>query len=756
MSFNFSKIKNHKMAGEIKNKLSNGKHKGKVKSFLSQLSRGLMLPIAILPIAGLLLGIGGAIGANVQSEIGQVFADIFKGMSEVVFSNLPLLFCIAITITFSKDKGASGFCAALAYLVFSSTQLAFIQFEGNNVVSILWFHKEVIGITTKTLGMTTLNTSIFGGIIVGGLTSYIYNNISVVKLPTGLDFFSGIRLVPIVLIPVMFVLSLIFLVFWPWVGLGITKMGEGIQFAPYGTGGLLYGILGRALMPFGLHHIPIVLAFQTPFGGVLTLETLTNGLQAANLDPVIQARILEAFNSFSGGGSIDGDQNIWNFINSLPYNTLGDIQIFEWFYKYTGVYAGRFTQDYPTYLGVCMGIGGAMILAAEVKNRRNVSLVIGSAMLVAFLTGITEPLEFTFLFCAPWLYFLIYVPLSGFSYMFMELMNAHVGVGFARGFIDLIIYGAIPVAKGTNFYWAFVLAAAEGLFAFFTFWILIKKFDLATPGRKDNPMTLINKQNYNEAKTKNKDERIDEIIKKLGGFNNLVDVSACATRLRVTVNDAESITGDDFVPLGSKGFIKKDNSLQVIFGGEASIISDKINDLIKGGHTSSNEDNYQYEDKQNNEEGNIPQTFNIFAPFDGEIVYLNEVPDDLFSSGALGSGIAIKPSSSQIYSPINGKLANVFHTKHAYTFRSSDGTEILLHLGIDTVSEAEKIFDSNIDLGEVTKDKLIASMDLNEMEKCKSTISPIVVPELSPTRQITIHHYNGDKVKAGDIIMTIE
>ncbi|MGL4183961.1 MAG: glucose PTS transporter subunit IIA [Metamycoplasmataceae bacterium] len=755
MGFNFSKINNHKMIGEIKNKLSNGKHKGKVKSFLSQLSRGLMLPIAILPIAGLLLGIGGAIGANVHNEIGQVFADIFKGMSEVVFVNLPLLFCIAITITFSKDKGASGFCAALAYLVFSSTQLAFIQFQGGEVVSILWFHKEVIGITTKTLGMTTLNTSIFGGIIVGGLTSYIYNKISVVKLPTGLDFFSGIRLVPIVLIPLMFVLSLIFLVFWPWVGLGITKMGEGIQFAPYGTGGLLYGILGRALMPFGLHHIPIVLAFQTPFGGVLTLETLTNGLQAANLDPTIQAKILEAFNSFSGGASIDGDQNIWNFINSLPYNTLGDIQIFEWFYKYTGVYAGRFTQDYPTYLGVCMGIGGAMILAAEIKNRRNVSLVIGSAMLVAFLTGITEPLEFTFLFCAPWLYFLIYVPLSGFSYMFMELMNAHVGVGFARGFIDLIIYGAIPVAKGTNFYWAFVLALAEGLFAFFTFWILIKKFDLATPGRKDNPMTLINKKNYQEAKTKNKDERINAIVKSLGGFHNLVDVSACATRLRVTVDDSSKIDGNDFVPLGSKGFIKKDNSLQIIFGGEASIISDKINDLRQNGEiTSSN--NYEYEENQNDGEEQISQPFNIFAPFDGEIVYLKDVPDDLFSSGALGMGLAIKPSSSKIYSPINGNLENVFHTKHAYTFKSEDGTEILLHLGIDTVSNASAIFESNINPGIITKDKLIASMDLNEMEKCKSIISPIVIPELSSTRKIIFAHENGTKVKAGDLIITVE
>lgn len=595
-----SKIKNNKFISKIFYSNNQEKqHKGKVKAFFSQLSRGLMLPIAILPIAGLLLGIGGAIGANVHTEAGTVFANIFKGMSEVVFANLPLLFCIAIGITFTKDKGTAAFAAALGFLVFASSQLAFMQFERINgnvqVVSVLWFHKELRGMITSTLGMPTLQTSIFGGIIVGGISALIYNKFSKVKLPTALDFFSGVRLVPFILIPAMFALSLTFLLFWPWVGQAINFMGRGIQGAKYGAGGLLYGMLGRALMPFGLHHIPIVLAFQTDFGGVLSGDALKNALISNGILEGTSSfdAIANAWQTFTKTNSpfestIVGDQNIWNFINSLPMNTLSNltgtqIPVFEWFNSTMGVYAGRFTQDYPTYLGACMGIGAALIYASERKNRRNVSIIIGSAMLVSFLTGITEPLEFSFLFAAPLLYYVLYVPMSGLSYMFMELAQAHVGVGFARGFIDLIIYGAIPIAKGTNFWWAFIIAIGEALVMFGSFYFFIKKFDIATPGRKDNPMSLMTKKQYQEQKQSSgnkSEERIDNIIDYLGGFDNLEDVSACATRLRVSVKDISLVQKDMFNQTGSKGIILKEKSLQVIYGGEASIIADKINEIL--------------------------------------------------------------------------------------------------------------------------------------------------------------------------------
>lgn len=761
----FSSFKT-KVFGRVKEKPKNNSNK--FKAFLSSLSRGLMLPIAILPIAGLFLGIGGAIGANVSTEGGIIAANIFKSISDVVFAILPLLFCVAITITFSNDKGSAAFSSVLAYLVFCSSQFPFIQMNGNGeAISILWFHKNIKGITATFLGFSVIQTSIFGGIVVGLLTSLIYNKVSKIKLPTALDFFSGIRLVPIVLLPTMFVLSLLFLIFWPWIGLGINSLGGWIQSAPYGTGGLLYGILSRALMPFGLHHIPIVLAYQTSFGGSLNLEQLTTQLSSAGIDQTIINNITTAFKTLSGGGSIiEGDQKIWNFINSLPYNTLlsdgTQIPIFHWFYKHLNVYAGRYTQDYPTYIGVNVAIGLAMIVVAEKKNRRDVSAIVGSAMLVAFLTGITEPLEYSFLFCAPLLYYLIYVPLSGFSYMFMELLGAHVGVGFARGFIDLIIYGALPVVKGTKFYWAFLLAAIEGGFAFFLFWFFIKKFNISTPGRNDNIVKLISKAQYNEMKSnkENKDQRTIDIIKYLGGTKNIVNVSACATRLRVTVNSSENLLKSNFVQTGSKGEVIKDNYVQIIYGGEATILADKINELI---HSSLVIDP-NFDNKENNEIKNdllIKKDFkkiNVYAPFDGKIMYLENVPDDVFKEKILGDGLAIIPKTKNVFSPVSGQLENVFETKHCYTFKIHD-INVMMHIGIDSINNAKNIFkNSTIKENEkVTKNTKLVEINLSELKKVKSLATPIVVPS-SKELDLKITYKVKDKqvVKKGDILFTIE
>ncbi|MGL4647285.1 MAG: PTS transporter subunit EIIC [Mycoplasmoidaceae bacterium] len=742
----------------------NNRPKGRAKQFFAKLSRGLMLPIAILPIAGLLLGIGGAIGANIGADpTGQVFANIFKSMSEVVFANLPILFAIAITITFSKDKGASGFCSLLGFLVFCSTQIPFIQKDATgNVISILWFHTQGIqGITTLTLGMTTLQTSIFGGIVVGALTSVIYNKISTVRLPQILDFFSGIRLVPIVLIPTMFCLSLVFLLFWPWIGMAINWMGQGIQGTSYGFGGFLYGILGRSLMPFGLHHIPIVLAFQTELGGILNKADLEAALAAANVGQDVANNVIESFNNFSKGATvIYGDQNIWNFINSLNYNTLFNgteqIPVFDWFYQRMGIYAGRFTQDYPTYLGVCMGIGAALIFTSEKSNWRNVSIVIGSSMLVAFFTGITEPLEFTFLFSAPWLYYLVYVPFSGFSYMFMELLNAHVGVGFARGFIDLLIYGALPVLKGTNFYWAFLLAALEGSAIFGIFYFFIKKFDLSTPGRKGNPINLITKKEYHELKNKGQtDKRILNIINLLGGKENIVDVSACATRLRVSIKDNNNISSKDFDQYGSKGGIIKDRGIQLIFGGEASIIADNINEYLND-NPIANSKSELGEDEIKFEIDKSVKKVNVYAPFDGKIISLDQVEDELFSSGQIGAGIAIKPTSFDVYSIIEeGYLTNIFDTKHAYTFKSINDIDILLHLGLDTMNIQKGTFKVKTEIGKINRNLEILKINSDKFKKCKSIISPIVVPDLNG-KKIVMHVKNNQLCKKGDLLFTIQ
>lgn len=775
------------------------KGKGRVKQFFAKLSRGLMLPIAVLPIAGLLLGIGGALGANLpDNATADVFAKIFKGMSDIVFSSLPLLFAIAITITFSKDKGASGFCAALGYLVFCSCQNAFFQYDSTgHLTSIFWFHKPLTELMGTSLGIPVLQTSIFGGILVGALTSLIYNKISKVKLPSALEFFSGVRLVPFVLIPSMFLLSVVICLFWPWVGQGILFLGEQIQSAPYGTDGLLYGILGRALMPFGLHHIPIVLAFQTPFGGSLSKVALENGLAQVgilNTDP-IYINIISQFDTFAkGNATIDGDQQIWNFINGLPYNTLptatgGKEQIFEWFKTYTGVYAGRFTQDYPTYLGLCIGIGAAIIVTAEKQNRKQVASVIGAAMFVAFLTGITEPLEFTFLFCAPWLYYLAYVPLSGFSYMFMELLHAHVGVGFARGFVDLMIYGAIPVLKGTNFWWAFVLAVAEGLFIFGIFWICIKKFDLPTPGRKDNPMTLMSKKEYNELKSSEPGQtnvqgkdRIMAIINLLGGRENIEDVAACATRLRVSVKSNKNINGDAFTPLGSKGAIIKDGGLQLIFGGEASIIADEINEILDSGveikkvdipTSKETKSDKHIESKQaqpittsnNTSISKTKKTWlsekrnvihDIYSPCTGTVNTIESLKDEVFSKKMVGDGIVIDCKDGIVRAPMTGKVVLATPFKHAYGIMNGTGAAVLIHIGVDTVKLEGYGLKSFVQKDQIVqKGDIIAKFDYNYIKK-KGLDHRVIVLITGDSKFPIARKTDKQKVTNSDVVLELE
>lgn len=766
--------------GNIKEKKKSNSKKGKVKDFFSQLSRGLMLPIAILPIAGLLLGISGAVGANVTNEAGQIVSNILNGMSNVVYTILPLLFCIALTITFSKDRGASGFCSALAYLVFCSFQLAFFQYDtlpdgSTQLVSIMWFHKDsnvLNTIVTNSLGYTTLQTSIFGGIVVGLVTSIVYNKVSKIKLPTVLDFFSGIRLVPIVLIPIISLLTLVFLIFWPWIGQAINIIGGAIQKAPDGSGGLLYGILTRALMPFGLHHIPIILAFQTPFGGELTVDNLTQVLMKNGVSETDIKIFVDAFGNQVK--SISGDQNIWNYINKLPFNTLPikegtetiQTPIFEWFTKELGLYPGRYTQDYPTYLGTCMGIGAAIIVTSEKENRKRVASVIASAMIVSFLTGITEPLEYTFLFCAPLLYYLIYVPMSGFSYMFMELAGAHVGVGFARGFIDLMIYGAIPIAKGTNFFFAFPFAIAEGLFTFLLFWILIKKLNIKTPGRGENNFQLINKKTYQELKSKKKeqknniDRRTIDVIKCLGGLGNIENVSACATRLRVSLKTSEKLNIEKAKELGSMGEVINNKSVQLIFGGEATILSEKINDIIDEKIDIDSYDELENESETKKELKNEKikkQPFIIYAPTDCEVVSLKNVDDEVFKNKLLGDGIAIIPKSNNLFSILEkGELLNVFDTKHCYIFKTPDETAVMMHIGIDSVNLKGEPFELKSKVNDkVDLQKEIVKLDLEKLKKAKSMHTPIVLCDPDENRIIEQLVRDKQIVKKGTPLLKI-
>jgi len=463
-------------------------------------------------------------------------------------------------------------------------QSPFIHFAKDGTFQdILWFHTDanlqhIIG---TTLGFKVVRTSIFGGIIVGSLTAFVMNRWSDIELPPALSFFSGIRFMPLIAIPAGVLLGLFFLIFWPFVGQLIAFLGTKAALMPWGTDGLFYGMLGRALMPFGLHHIVIALAWHSPLGGELSLPMIIQAATNLGVEGSAEIMTLTAAFDKSGATSIMGDHKIWNFINSLPLNTLPisnteSIPVFQWIREYTGVHAGRFIQDYPVYLGAIQGIGLAIIFTSFKAKRKKTIAIIGSSMLVAFLTGITEPLEFSFLFVAPLFYFLFYVPISGLAYMVMKLLGGHLGVGFARGFIDYIIFGVLPGLKGTNFLYVIPVSLVFGIISFITFYYLIKRFDYKTPGR-DETVEVANSKSYQIKTTSKKETEIDQIVIALGGVKNLIQVFACASRLRISLKDASLVNETALKALNHHGLIKKDNLLQIIFGGRSTILASKIN-----------------------------------------------------------------------------------------------------------------------------------------------------------------------------------
>ncbi|WP_051619129.1 PTS transporter subunit EIIC [[Mycoplasma] collis] len=558
-----------------------------------------MLPIAILPIAGLFLGIGGAIGANSSSNSALEFSKFLKGISEVVFANLPTLFGASVVISFTqKNRIYATFMFIITYLVFLSVQSVFIHYEkvetgrifddGTKETKvefkdIFYIYKNATDkfIVGKQLGIDSLQTSIFGGIIIGAIVVFVMNRWSNIQLPYYLGFFSGIKIVPMILIPIAAFSSIIFLLVWPLLGIVIAEIGKLATKSPGGIDGLIYGILGRSLMPLGLHHIIIAIAWQTKLGGSLEKNEIIKVVNELGVNNTQEIKVL--LDAFKDKQTIEGDHNIWNFLNSLSVNKLptnntgASLPVFEWMAKHMNVHSGRFIQDYPIYLGAVQGLGLAMILAAYPKNRKKVAAIVGSSMFVAFLTGITEPLEFSFLFVAPMFYYLFYVPLSGFAYMFMKLTNSHIGVGFARGFIDYIIFGIVPYQKGTNFWWAIIFSLIFAVISFFAFYFVIKKFNLKTPGRSEEEIILINKNEYKKLKEENL--FLKKLIDAYGGIENIKSVLACATRLRIEVVDEKIINKEVFKELGASGFIQKGTSTQAIFGSKASILASEINDL---------------------------------------------------------------------------------------------------------------------------------------------------------------------------------
>lgn len=532
-----------------------------MKAFFSKLGQTFMLPIALLPAAGIMLGIGGSFtNADMISSYGLTFLEpgtflntfltVMSAAGQIVFDNLPVMFAMALAIGFAKkEKGAAALAALMAYLIMNvaiSQLMAALGIVGETG-DLSLFGMTFSGMTASALGVSnTLSMGVFGGIIAGGITAFLHNRFIDAKLPDFLGFFAGPRLVPIVASFAALFYGMVLVFVWPFIGGALAAIGTGLGTLVANDMGwlasLLFGLIERSLIPFGLHHVFYLPLWQTAVGGTYNIA----------------------------GVDIYGTQNA--FFASLAAN------------DFTNFPATNFmTGKFPFMIFGLPAAAYAMYTCADEENKKEVAGLFFSVGFTAMLTGITEPIEFTFLFLAPFLYYGIHVPLAGISFMLMDLLNVKVGMTFSGGLIDFSLFGILPGVTGAdnNWYWIIIVGIVYAFIYFFLFrWYILKK-DIKTPGRGGAEAKMMSKAEYRELKAggDGEDQLILDIVEALGGKDNIVDVDACITRLRVTVKD-NSLVKDNahWQSLGASGVVINGNAIQAIYGAKAATYKPLVNE----------------------------------------------------------------------------------------------------------------------------------------------------------------------------------
>lgn len=531
---------------EVKKKWGSG-----IFSVLQRVGRAFMLPIALLPIAGLLLGIGASLtnpamleAYNLMGILGPgtflnaVFT-LLSSVGTVIFDNLPLIFALGVALGMAEnEKATATLSAAIAFFVMHKTISSLLEISGR-----LSDGSMQEGTIANVVGIQSLQMGVFGGIIVGLGVAWLNNRFYKIRLPNVISFFGGTRFVPIISTAVYILVGVLMFFIWPYIQTGIYALGDLVLKSGY-AGTFIYGFIERILIPFGLHHVFYLPFWQTGLGG------------SAMIDGVM----------------IYGAQNI--FFAELASSATTRFSV-----SATRFMSGKF----PLMIFGLPGAALAMYTCADDKKKKVAGGLLLSAALTSLLTGITEPIEFTFLFVAPILY-VIHSLFAGLAYMLMHLLNVGVGMTFSGGIIDLFLFGIIQGNAKTN--WIMVPLVGIFYFAiyFFLFRYLILKRNYATPGREkgDGEVKLYTRADYNEKKNakNDPDEKSALILEGLGGKENIVSLDNCATRLRVSVKDETLVSQDLLKQSGAAGVIKKGSGVQVIYGPQVSVIKSELEDYM--------------------------------------------------------------------------------------------------------------------------------------------------------------------------------
>ena len=672
--------------------------KDKIFGVLQRVGRSFMLPIALLPVAGLLLGIGSsftnetmlaAYGLNSVIHPGTLIYTILDVMSQTgsaVFNNLALLFAMGVAIGMArKEKEVAALSGAVAYIIMNTAIQAMINAAGG-------VEAMPANSTTTMLGITTLQMGVFGGIVVGLGVAALHNKFYKIELPQVLAFFGGTRFVPIVSSIVYLVVGIAMFYIWPVVQSGIAALGALVLASGY-AGTFIYGLLERALIPFGLHHVFYMPFWQTAVGGTAIIDGMT----------------------------VTGAQNIFFAELASKATTVFSVSA-------TRFMAGKF----PFMMFGLPGAALAMYQCAKPEKKKAAGGLLLSAALTAFLTGITEPLEFTFIFVALPMY-AVHCVLAGLSFMLMHILNVGVGMTFSGGLIDLVLFGVMQGNAKTHWVWVVVVGAVYFVLYYIIFRFMISKFNYKTPGRDDAEEVKlytradVNARNAASGSVPAGNDPVSAlIVEGLGGAANLSDLDCCATRLRCTVKDAALVKQDVLKASGASGVICKGNGVQVVYGPKVAVIKAKLEDYLENAPKTSAATAAPAPATAPAAPAAAAKDTVLSACLNGTVVPLAEVKDEAFASGALGDGIAIEPIDGELVAPADGEISSTFETHHAVGMTTADGAELLMHIGIDTVKLGGKHFTYLVNEGD--KVKKGQPLIRFELEAIKAEGYPVTTP----------------------------
>lgn len=680
---------------------------------LQRIGKALMLPVAILPAAGILLAFGNAMHNEqlvalapwLKMDVFVMISSVMETAGQIVFDNLPLLFAVGTALGLAGGDGVAALAALVGYLIMNATMGQVMHITMDDIYSYANGAKELsqankLPANALILGIPTLQTGVFGGIIMGALAAWCYNKYYNITLPPFLGFFAGKRFVPIVTSAVAIITGILLSFVWPPIQGGLNGLSNFLLDKNLTLTTFIFGVIERSLIPFGLHHI-----FYAPFWF--------------------------EFGQYKDhvGDLIRGDQRIW-------MAQLKDGVSFT---------AGAFTTGkYPFMMFGLPAAALAIYRNARPERKKVVGGLMLSAALTSFLTGITEPLEFSFLFVAPLLY-VIHVLLAGTSFLVMHLLNVKIGMTFSGGFIDYILYGLLNWDR-TNALLVIPVGIVYAFVYYFLFSFAIKKFNLKTPGREDEEQEI---RQTSVAKLP------FDVLDAMGGKENIKHLDACITRLRVEVNDKSKVDVEGLKALGASGVLEVGNNMQAIFGPKSDQIKHDMARIMNGDITKPSETTVTEDTSDEPVQLEEVKETDIYAPGTGHIIPLSEVPDKVFSEKMMGDGIGFVPEKGEIVAPFDGTVKTIFPTKHAIGLESDTGIEVLIHIGIDTVKLNGEGFESLVDVNEpVTQGQPLMKINLAYLkEHAPSVVTPVIITNQGDK---TLTFDDVDSVDAGKRIMTIK